>query len=329
MTNHPHILLKDPHSHVVNHDTGFGNRLHCWNVLCNLNNTSNLPILANEYEFPELHHIDIPNLQIIPPDSNTLLSYPTYPSQRIQDYQEITSTHLQMYQEMGDLELDKKLKWVTNYSWDDIHKFIYHKSYKTTNFTNIKFKSKELQDLIIDFSQNLVSIHLRRGGGVRTTPYDLKDIPTKALSYFSITPESTQTSNYPFFQEEYLINIIEKLLLEKPNLKIYLSLDLEENTVSHIKERYGSDRILTRSVFTNQYKNLLTQLKLHHPIQSLTSIGNNLIDFFILAHSSFSIHSLYSTWGSTGKLITNKPFIDNHPDNNVDVICREYHKSKI
>lgn len=326
MINHPHILLKDPHSHVVNHDTGFGNRLHCWNVLSILNNSSQLPIIVQEHEFPELRYLDIPNLHLDTPDSHSLLSFFTYPSQRIENYKELLPIHLQVCKEIGNLKLDIKSNWVTNYSWDFIHDFIFHpKGYDTSNFTNIKFKSKELQNSIIDFSEGLVSIHVRRGGGIKTTPYDLKDIPPDLMKHFSITPESESRSQYPFFPEEQLINIIEKFLYEKPNLKIYLSLDLHIDTVSHIKERYGSDRILTSDSFINQNKKLLTQLKLLNPVLRFDSIGNNLIDFFILAYSDFSIHSLYSTWGSTGKYITQKPFILNEITD-VDVMYEEYKK---
>lgn len=333
MNNTPFILLKDPHSHVVNHDTGFGNRLHCWNILSILNSSSELPIITRLHEFPELKHLDIPNLSLDYPKVNKPYNFLLYPTQKIQNYKNITSSHLLEYKNTGNLKLNKNHNWVTEYSWEEIDKLRFSPHYNTTTyFPQISLKSKELQNEIIDFSKNLISIHVRRGGGVLTSPGDLRNIPPKSHEYFSLNSSST---GYEFFSEDQLINIIEGFISHTPNSKIYLSLDLSPKTVSHIKIRYGKDRILTSDSFTLKNKKLLNKLDFLSPILDFDSIGNNLIDFFILAYSKFSIHSLYSTWGETGKFITQKPFILNknydtdniyQPPYSVEDIIKKYNE---
>lgn len=309
MGNKKYILLRDPWGVVEDRDTGFGNRLICWYVVNLLNQNQDFEIKTLQNEFPESSYLNIPN--------TTTLSNPTK-----EEYKYIQEHHILEYLKNGKITLDKNFNWHTQYDWD-----ITDKVYRTTPlisdyFESITIKSPEFYSSILNFTQNLIGVHVRRGNGVRSTYKDLLDLPENIKDLFPLNPKGNP--NYKFTPEKTLIKIIENFLNLNNPPKIYLSLDLPEETVSHLKNRYGTDKILTRSDFILQNQKIIKHLNLLKPILNLKSIGYNLIDFFILAYSKFMILSPGSTWGGIGQQISSRPGRLN--DEPIEDIIKDYNE---
>ena len=322
MNKNQKILLRDPWRVVEDRDTGFGNRLICWYVINTLTSHTQPEIQTFLSEFPELEYLNLPNTTTLKPP------YPPTSEEGIislnKKYKSITDDHILSYIKNKEIYFDDKFNFTTDYSWDSVNTFIQNLSITPDYFKDIKIKSPQLEDAILEFSKDIIGIHVRRGNGVRSTQKDIKDIPQNVWSLFPLNPKADPF--YKFFPEKKLINIIEAFLYLNPNTKIYLSLDLPEETVNHLKIKYKGS-ILTRSNFITHNYELITSLNFLKPILHLKSIGNNLIDFFILANSQFIIESSGSTWTQTGKLITGKP--SGNINESINSLVDKYKKTQI
>ena len=286
------IFLRDPWKHVDNDDSGWGNRLICWQTACIINNamgnTHTIKVLPEE--FPELTLVNFPNTEY-----TTLEEIKAIP---IQDLE------VQKWIEKEKIELDNKVSYTNKFSYgntlDLSEKFF---DPNTDIFTSIELKNKTLYSKIKNLVKNRIGIHIRRGNGVYVDWYDINTVPSQYRKYYKI--DNTADKVYAFIRDEIYFKVIDEYLANNIETKFYLGIDVNVKALTYYKEKYPN-KILTCNDVINLNKDLLDELKFLEPRLQLKNMGYNLIDFFSLSCTKEIVHSPPSTWSYTASRISGK-----------------------
>lgn len=298
----PKIFLRDPWRVVVENDTGWGNRLICWNTAIRIREAlGNVhEIVTIKPEFPELTHINFPHTSLID-DSNNLIS--SYQSIDKENYIKITNQDVESWIQNKKIDLDPTLNYETDFSFDLNTKLLYScfegKYHPYTQ--KISINNEKLKKSVSKFGRNKIGIHIRRGNGVYLTKKDLSTIPLQYQEYYSLCLECDE--HYTFISDEVIYSYIDRLLDSNPNYKFYISIDVNEKAIEYYKSKYP-EKIFTCSDFINKHKIIVQDTKLLNKIVNLKSVGKNILDFFILSSTDLILQGKHSTWSQLSQQIS-------------------------
>lgn len=298
----PKIFLRDPWRVVVENDTGWGNRLICWDVAIRireaLGNKHDIVVLTQE--FPELVHVNLPNTTLIEGPSSLLDRYQNVAPEK---YIKIKNEQVQKWLVSKKIDLDPTLNYETDFSFDLNSRLLnfFFKNKPNPYIQKISISNEKLKKSVLKFGSNKIGIHIRRGSGVHLTKKDLSTIPPQYQEYYLLCPECDK--HYNFINDEIIYNYIDKLLDSNPNHKFYISIDVDEKAIEYYKIKYP-EKIFTCSDFINKHKSIVQDTKLLNEIAGLKSIGKNVLDFFILSNTNLLLQSKHSTWSKLSQQIS-------------------------
>ena len=276
------IFLRDPWNDVKNHDSGWGNRLLCWEVVNIINRslggTHVIKVLPKEY--PELTIVDFPNTKYI-----NLKEVKLTP---------ITSEMIIGWIKNKKIELNPELSYTTCYSFKNATEFaetFFNEEYDS--IPKLQLKNKKLDTKLRLFFKDKIGIHIRRGNGVHLDNYDKFTIPRGYMKYYKLCPECDKA--YPFIRDEIYFNIIDNFLKKDKDVKFFIGIDVDENAIAYYKEKYR-DKIITCKDVIKDNKKLLEEIKFLEPRLQLPDMGKIILDFFSLAYCQKIIPSPASSW---------------------------------
>lgn len=307
------IFLRDPWRVVIENDTGFGNRLMCWDLASYFREIlgNKHDIVTLECEYPELHVVDLPHTKTI---SNPPILEP------ISDYM------IEKWIKTGECPLDPNKSYETDFSFDSnvfLSRYIFKSVTSQTYMKDITIKHPELKKAISNFTKNMIGIHIRRGNGVYYTDKDYKSIPSSYKKYY--TPCYNCDTSYQFIRDDYFYSLIEETLSVNPQAKFYFSIDVDENSLNYYKEKYPG-KIFTCMDFTYEYKDIVKESKVLDKKCDISNLGNNILDFFLLSSSRFILQSRNSTWSMLAYLISNNT--TSFSDLKVEQVVKSYIENK-
>jgi len=298
----PKIFLRDPWRVVVENDTGWGNRLICWDVAIRIREVlgNKHDIVVLKQEFPELVHVNLPNTTLIEGPSSLLDRYQNVVPE---GYIKIKNEQVQEWLVSKKIDLDPTLNYETDFSFDYNSKLLnsFFKEKFNPYLQNIEVLDSKLKNSIIRYGKNKIGIHIRRGSGVHLTKEDILTIPFRYRNYYTLCPECD--SHYKFVSDKVIFNYIDKFLSVNPNSQFYISIDVNEKAIEYYKDIYPN-KIFTCSDFISEHQNLIQDLNILKPIVNLKSIGENILDFFILSSTNLLLQSKHSTWSKLSQQIS-------------------------
>ena len=298
----PKIFLRDPWRVVVENDTGWGNRLICWDVAIRireaLGNTHEIVVLKPE--FPELIHVNLPHTSLIDGPNALIDRYQNINKER---YIKITNQDVESWFQNKKVDLDPTLSYETDFSFDLNSRLLnfFFKGKSNPYIEKISISDEKLKKSVSKFGSDKIGIHIRRGSGVHLTKKDLSTIPPQYQEYYLLCPECDK--HYNFINDETIYNYIDELLDSNPNHKFYISIDVDEKAIEYYKIKYP-EKIFTCSDFINKHKTIIQDTKLLNEIAGLKSIGKNILDFFILSNTNLILQSKHSTWSKLSQQIS-------------------------
>lgn len=304
------FFLRDPWRVVSDNDTGFGNRLMCWHAGLILSKLTHSP--AKFYcllsEFPELLHLDIPNLYY----KETDLPFPG-------NFRCITDEDINKFLKTGVIDIDPNLNYELCYSWESVinivrYKWVEDEEIIKENLNHISVESRkitllnnDLKNSIFNFNKNKIGLHIRRGNGVSILPTDINLIPEPYRKYYKLCPECDPL--YVFQSDETILNVIREFTSEYKNRSFYISIDVDDKAIDYYKEKF-SGKIFTRTDFIEKNREIVEKSNILNPIGDLTTIGKNILDFMILTNLRFFISDPTSSWSDlvikTGNMETKR-----------------------
>lgn len=292
MDSKPYIVLLDPWDYVEDDDSGWGNRIQCWeavSILINRANTNHeIKVLSKHY--PELNLVSFPNTSYI-----ELKDIDAVP---------ITNNMVSNWIKDSKINLNPNLSYITKFDFN-YSTLINQNFYNPANdlVKSIYLKDKELNLALDKFTSNTIGIHIRRGNGVHVDSTDLASVPEGYDKYYRLCLECDEA--YDFFRDEEYYSFIDSKIKEDKDVKFYLGIDVDEQAVDYYKIKYPG-KIYTRGDVIKVLKDLLTKIKFLEPRLQLNTMGHILIDFFTLAKCRDIIVSPFSSWSHMGCRITGK-----------------------
>ncbi len=276
------IFLRDPWDDVENHDSGWGNRLLCWEVVNIINRSlgGNHVIKVLPKEYPELTIVDFPNTEYINLKEEKLIP--------------ITSEIITGWIKNKKIEINPELSYTTSYSFKQAIDFVetfYKKEYDL--IPKLQLKNKKLDKNLRLFFKDKIGIHIRRGNGVHLDNDDKFTIPRGYMKYYRLCPECDKA--YPFIRDEIYFDIIDNFLKKDKDVKFFIGIDVNEKAIEYYKEKYRNKIITCKDVIKDN-KKLLEEIKFLEPRLQLADMGKIILDFFSLAYCKKIIPSPASSW---------------------------------
>ena len=289
-----YLFLRDPWKDVKNIDSGWGNRLVCWEAANMINramgDTHIIKVLPAEY--PELLIVDFPNTEYLTPDEWSK------PSTSIDN--STVSTWLEEQQ----ITLPNNVSYNTNFDFKssmDIIQNFYNKKFDV--IPKLRFRDENLYSTLRSYASDKIGIHIRRGWGVKVTRKDISTIPKPYKKYYELCPECDKT--YPFVRDEIYYDKIDNFILENNDAKFFIGIDINEKALDYYKEKYPN-RIVTFSDIVKDNEEVIVKTKILERRLQLIDMGRILLDFFTLAYCKTIVGSPASTWSWMAERILKK-----------------------
>jgi hypothetical protein len=285
------IFLRDPWRYVEDDDSGWGNRLICWeaayNIVKQLDNNHVIKVLPQE--FPELHLVNL-----ISTSFKKLQKVNVIP---------IDNKQVDNWIQNDIVNLDPNFSYVTNFSY--LNSIRINRSFgeNKKHIQKISIKNEQVQEYIKNTVKEFIGIHIRRGNGVYITKQDLKEIPVEFQKYYNSCLNCGK--EYLFIKDSIYFNIIDSILKDNPKALFYISIDVNEKAVDYFKTRYPG-KIFTRTDIIEKNKNVFIESSFLDRYEQLTNMGYNLVDFFSLSFCKDIIESPFSSWCSMAAKISGK-----------------------
>jgi hypothetical protein len=285
------IFLRDPWRYVEDDDSGWGNRLICWEAAYNIGKQldSNHVIKVLPQEFPELHLVNLISTSFTELQKITAIP--------IQDGQ------VDSWIQNNIVDLDPNLSYVTNFSFLNSARINRSFGINKKHIQKISIKNEQVQKYIKNTVKEFIGIHIRRGNGVYTTKQDLEEIPVEFQKYYNLCLDCGK--EYVFIKDSIYFNIIDSILKDNPEALFYISIDVNEKAVDYFKTRYP-DKIFTRTDIIEKNKNIFIESSFLDRYEQLTNMGYNLVDFFSLSFCKDIIESPFSSWCNMAVKISGK-----------------------
>lgn len=285
------IFLRDPWRYVEDNDSGWGNRLICWeaayNIVKQLDNNYVIKVLPQE--FPELHLVNL-----ISTSFTELQKINAIP---IQDGQ------VDNWIQNNIIDLDPNFSYITDFSFLNSSRINRSFGKNKKHIQKISIKNIQVQEYIKNTVKEFIGIHIRRGNGVYTTKEDIKKIPIEFQNYYNLCLDCGK--EYIFIEDSTYFNIIDNILKDNPETLFYISIDVNEKAVDYFKTRYP-DKIFTRIDIIEKNREVFTNASFFNQYEQLTNMGYNLVDFFSLSFCKDIIGSPFSSWSNMAAKISNK-----------------------
>ena len=286
-----YIFLRDPWRYVEDNDSGWGNRLICWeaayNIIEQLDNNYVIKVLPQE--FPELHLVNL-----ISTSFTELQKINAIP---IQDGQ------VDNWIQNNIIDLDPNLSYITDFSF--LNSIRINRSFgkNKNHIQKISIENFQVQEYIKNAVNEFIGIHIRRGNGVYTTKEDLKKIPIEFQNYYNLCLDCGK--EYIFIEDSSYFDIIDNILKDNPEALFYISIDVNEKAVDYFKTRYPN-KIFTRIDIIEKNRKVFTDASFFNQYEQLTNMGYNLVDFFSLSFCKEIIESPFSSWCNMAAKISGK-----------------------
>ena len=290
--NKPYILLLDPWDYVEDDDSGWGNRIQCWEALSIIIKSAgtNHIIKVLPKHFPELNQVHFPNTEYI--ELSDVDGVP------------ITNKDILKWDNINKIHLDNNLNYITKYDFN--YTTIVNQNFFSASedqIKEIKLSNSELNKALDELTANVIGIHIRRGNGVHVDQEDLNSIPEQYRKFYRLCIECDEA--YDFYRDIEYFNFIDDKIKQNNDIKFYIGIDVEEEAIQYYKKKYPN-RILTCNDVIIKLKSIIDKLKFLEPRLQLKTMGYILIDFFTLAKCKEVILSPFSSWSYMGCRITGK-----------------------
>lgn len=287
------ILLRDPWNVVEDYDTGLGNRLLAWEVVYELSLRLKQPVnvLTYLFDYPELPHINFPKTST--------------QSDTIENTAELTK-ELMISLFTGEITaIDEDKVWETTYDWDTVVEL--HTQFVEDCYTKLlTFRDNNLVSLIEEFAKGCIGVHVRRGNGVYKDESTLSAVDSTTRSLYRLEPWSD--TNYKFVPDQSILNAIDEVRKSSRYSKVFLGVDLDLNTVEHLKRKYPGI-CFTRGDFKALNREYLSSVNFNRPIANLKTLGDTILDFFILAYSEKLYLTSSSSWSRQAQLYLDREYL--------------------
>ena len=222
------ILLRDPWKDVKNKDSGWGNRLICWEAAHIINKA-----LGGDYiikvlpaEYPEILAVNFPNTEYYTPNEWS------------KDLVPIENSTVLSWIEKDEITLSNDVSYVTNFDFSfsgEITGAFFN--FKFDLVRKLRFKDEALGKRLRLYFKDRIGIHIRRGRGVHMTNDDKLSIPKPYMRYYKVCTKCDK--NYPFIRDEIYFNIIEDYIKKDKDAKFFIVIDINEKALIYYKEKFG------------------------------------------------------------------------------------------
>lgn len=318
------IVVKEPWGGggIFPKDTGLCNRLFHWEICeyINQRNGSQFQLLIEDDFWPERELLDLPNSTFI---SNNNLSNYYYKSEN--PYSDYTKISLDMFESMiskNDFTLEVGNNYQTSFGYNHIWD-VYKNSYDLLErpIKNISLRHHNIQREISKSLKDVVGLHIRWGYGVNKSNEDLEYIKKFPIELPNIEIQS-KNKLYDYVDQKKYINLIQSILDYSPTQMFYVSSDLGEASLVHIKNRFENNIItytdIIRKIIHNHIETNIKEFQKN--FQSLV----NIIDLFSLAHCGIFYRYPYSSWSDFAEIYREIPTKSIVEDD--DKLMEHYHK---
>jgi hypothetical protein len=308
---------------IKNLDNGFCNRVFHWEIGYFLNqyNKYDFDLYVEDYYWPELEFINLPN-------THTIVKQPNQP---LNEYHELFRTPMNNKKTIvmdknvvsrildnKNYKLDNKFNFVSNFGYDYTWKFINFYSQRIQRpLKNIKIRDFDLDVKLKRILHNSVGIHIRRGYGVMKNKIQAQYLNDLDLSK---TFKVDTKGPYTFFEDQKYMYIINSLIDDNPDIKIYISTDLEDKSLYHFKSQYPHNIITFSNLLED---NLIKKYYYKFHDDQKRQMCKNMIDLFALSYTDFIIKSNDSTWSQFASEYRTTPSIY-ISENNDDIVTSYY-----
>lgn len=290
-------------------DNGFCNRVFHWEIgyFFNQYNNFNFDLYVEDFYWPELEFINLPNTH----------SIIKQPNQSLDEYHKLFKTILNGKKtiqidknvisnifDKRNYKLDTKFNFVSNFGYDYTWKFINFYSNRIQRpLKNIRLRESDLENRIKKILHGYIGIHIRRGYGVMKNEEQAKYLNDLNLSKsFKVDTKGP----YSFFEDSKYMTIINRIIENNKDAKFYISTDLEDKSLYHFKSQYPSHiltfgDLLQDSLIKKYYYKFSDEQKIQ--------MCKNMIDIFALSYTDFIIMSDDSTWSQFASEYRSTPAI--------------------
>jgi hypothetical protein len=177
----------------------------------------------------------------------------------------------------------------------------------------IKIKDKKLNQFFLDNFSKVVGTQIRRGLYTKLNKTYLDDLkqyvdPDNIKKYYTYLNNISIYGHLTIEPDDYYYEMIDKIINEDPNKKIYLSHDVPKIFINHFLEKYPNN-IITKHDYLNEYLAYFSEYDIENDDNSKLSVKHyklpfkkaiiDLLDFLALCNSELLIGR---------KLKTNRPW---------------------
>ena len=278
------ILLRDPWNTVNNGDSGWGNRLICWEAVSIINQamggTHIIKVLPEEY--PELLAVDMPNTEYFTPDEWD------------KEFIHIEESTVLNWIEKVEINLSSDSSYTTNFSFESsmgILRDFYSKKFNI--ISKLRFRDENLHKGLQSYFKDRIGLHIRRGSGVFSTLEHLQTVPKPYRRYYKLC--QTCDKSYPFIEDKFYFDIIDEFISKDKDAKFFIGIDINQKAVKYYKNKYPGKIVTFDEVFKDN-KELLEKSEILRPRLQIKDMGKILLDFFGLAYCKVIMGNSFSTW---------------------------------
>lgn len=167
----------------------------------------------------------------------------------------------------------------------------------------IKIKDEKLNQFFLDNFSNVIGTQIRRGLFTylnKTYIDDLKQyVDSDTIKkYYEHLNNINESNILPIEPDNYYYEMIDKIINEDPNKKIYLSYDVPKSFINHFLEKYPNN-IITKHNYLDEYLGYFSEYDIENNNHSKLSVSHyklpfkkaiiDLLDFLALCNSELLI----------------------------------------
>jgi len=263
-------------------DTGLCNRIFHWEMAYEINKINNFEftILVENIFWPELNYLSFPYTK-----GHDYFGYKFIKGSKL-----FNSNIL----EKDNFKLDVSIDWspVCGFGFSRFFNDKYNPEILRP-LQLIDIKNKILKKNIFKNVENVVGIHIRKGLGVTRTQHNNKLSPAQYRRYVRRCHDYTNI--YPYIEDKYYLDIMEKIININPDQKFYISSDVGKE---QLREFYDKYNIVDHTTILNKIYSEV-DLSKNYLIPNLNKkCLQDVVDLFSLSYCKFSILYPMSTWST-------------------------------
>lgn len=301
------FLIREPWNGggIFPKDTGLCNRLFHWEICEFINKKNNglFQMIIEDDFWPEKEFIDLPNANFL--SKSNLHSHFENNEIKYSEYKKIDLNHLEKMIKTSDFQLNLNQNYQSSFGYNHIWD-VYKTCYDLIDrpIKNITIKNTNIQWEIANMMQDVVGIHIRWGYGVNK-PKEITEYIKKFPIDLPNLEMHSENKLYDYVDEKEYINLIREILKYNKNQKFYISCDLGEESLVHIKQQF-KENILT-------YKDVIRRIIYNFVHKDLSQFNTdyqnivNIIDLFSLAYCGIFYRYPNSSWSDFAQIYRDVP----------------------